>query len=126
VEDPRFSETENRLANRQELDIEIEKCLRNATTEEWLAVMKVEDIIAGPLYSVDETVKDPQVNHLNMMLDMEHPLGGNIQLAGNPVMMPSLNGSHQPPPTLGQHTKEVLKETLGYTDERTGEIEGSY
>ena len=57
-----------------------------------------------------------------MILDMEHPLGRNIRLAGNPVMMPSLDGNHRSPPTLGQHTKEVLKDTLGYTDERTREL----
>jgi crotonobetainyl-CoA:carnitine CoA-transferase CaiB-like acyl-CoA transferase len=62
------------------------------------------------------------VNHLNMILDIEHSLGGNVRLAGNPIMMPSLQGSHQPPPTLGQHTDEVLKDILGYTEERIREI----
>jgi len=124
VDDPRFAETETRLANRQELDKEIEKCFMLATTEEWLEVMRVEDIIAGPLYTVAQTVEDPQVNHLNMILNIEHSLGGKVRLAGNPIMMPSLEGSHLPPPTLGQHTDEVLKNTLGYTEERIKEITG--
>jgi CoA:oxalate CoA-transferase len=121
VDDPRFTETENRLANRQELDIELEKVFKNATTEEWLALMKVEDIIAGPLNSVDQLVKDPQVNHLGMILDMEHPLGGSIKLAGNPIKMKSIRGIPQSPPTLGQHTEEVLKSVLGYPEENDGE-----
>ncbi len=118
VDDPRFAETENRLANRQELDKEIEKCFLNATTEEWLAVMRVEDIIAGPLNTVDRVVEDPQVNHLGMILDMEHPLGGSVKLAGNPIKMDSIKGTPQAPPTLGQHTEEVMKSVLGYTEEK--------
>ena len=88
--------------------MEIEKCFLNATTEDWLAVMQVEDIIAGPLNTVDQVVENPQLNHLGMLLDIEHPLGGNVKLAGNPIMMESLKGEHQPPPTLGQHTEEVI------------------
>jgi crotonobetainyl-CoA:carnitine CoA-transferase CaiB-like acyl-CoA transferase len=118
VTDPRFAETENRLANRQELDLELEKYFANATTEEWLAVMRVEDIIAGPLNTVDQVVEDPQVNHLDMILDLEHPLGGRIKLAGNPIKMKSIIGIPQAPPTLGQHTEEVLKRVLGYTEEK--------
>jgi CoA:oxalate CoA-transferase len=117
VDDPRFVETESRLANRQELDKEIEKHFLNATTEEWLAVMKVEDIIAGPLNTVDRVVDDPQVNHMDMILNIEHPLGGSIKLAGNPIKMESVKGKPQAPPTLGQHTEEVLKDVLGYERE---------
>ncbi|MBN2241009.1 MAG: CoA transferase [Dehalococcoidales bacterium] len=114
TEDPRFAETENRLNNRSELDIEIEKCLQNATTEEWLAVFQVEDIIAGPLNTVDQVVENSQLRHLGMIQDIEHPLGGTVKLAGNPIMMESLKGRYQAPPTLGQHTEEVLNEVLGY------------
>jgi CoA:oxalate CoA-transferase len=122
VDDPRFAQTEDRLRNRLELDKEIEKYFLQATTEEWLAILRMEDIISGPLYTVDQTINDPQVNHLKMILDIEHPLGGNVQLAGNPIMMPSLKGDHLPPPTLGQHTSEVLTEILGYSEDRIKKI----
>ncbi|HEY94053.1 MAG TPA: CoA transferase [Dehalococcoidia bacterium] len=120
VTDPRFAETENRLANRQELDVELEKVFKNATTEEWLAVMRVEDIIAGPLNTVDRVVEDPQVNHLDMILDIDHPLGGSVKLAGNPIKMESIKGTPQAPPTLGQHTDEVLKSVLRNGDGEIG------
>jgi crotonobetainyl-CoA:carnitine CoA-transferase CaiB-like acyl-CoA transferase len=100
------------------LDTEIEKCLLVAKTNEWLEIFYAEDIVAGPLQKVDEVVADPQVNALNMILDIEHPLGGRIKVAGNPIMMDSLSGEHTAPQTLGQHTEPVLRDLLHYTDEK--------
>jgi crotonobetainyl-CoA:carnitine CoA-transferase CaiB-like acyl-CoA transferase len=74
------------------------------------------------LYTVDQTIEDPQVKHLNMILNIEHSLGGTVRLAGNPIMMPSLQGQHSPPPTLGQHTEEVLTDILGYSEDRIKKI----
>ncbi len=122
IDDPRFARTEDRLKNRLELDREVEKYFLQATTEEWLAILRREDIISGPLYTVDQTIADPQVNHLKMILNIEHPLGGTVRLAGNPIMMPSLKGKHLPPPTLGQHTEEVLTDILGYSQDKIRKI----
>ena len=122
IDDPRFAKTEDRLKNRWELDKEIETYFLQATTEEWLTIFRMEDIISGPLHTVDQTVDDPQVNHLNMILNIEHPLGGRVRLAGNPIMMPSLKGEHLAPPTLGQHTHEVLTGILGYSEDRIKKI----
>ena len=118
IDDPRFAKTEDRLKNRLELDNEIEKCLAQATTEEWLEIFYHEDIIAGPLNTVDKVIADPQVNHLNMILNIEHPLGGTITVAGNPIMKASLIGKHSSPPTLGQDTDEVISRLLGYSEEK--------
>jgi len=122
IDDPRFTQTEERLKNRRELDKEIEKYLAQATTEEWLEIFHHEDIIAGPLNTVDKVIADPQVSHLNMILEIEHPLGGAVKLAGNPLMMASLDGKHTSPPTLGQHTDKVFSELLGYSDDKIRKI----
>ncbi|OGN88253.1 MAG: hypothetical protein A2158_02450 [Chloroflexi bacterium RBG_13_46_14] len=60
-----------------------------------------------------------------MILDIEHPLGGNVKLAGNPIKMKSIKGTPQAPPTLGQHTEEVLKSVLGYTDGKVQVTQGN-
>jgi|WetSurMetagenome_2_1015567.scaffolds.fasta_scaffold52106_2 crotonobetainyl-CoA:carnitine CoA-transferase CaiB-like acyl-CoA transferase len=115
VEDPRFATTARRLQNRRELDAEIEKYLANANTDEWLNIFYAEDIVAGPLHQVDEVVADPQVNTLGMILEIPHPLGGSIKVAGSPIRMDSITGENTAPPTLGQHTEEVLHSLLHYS-----------
>jgi CoA:oxalate CoA-transferase len=122
VDDPRFATAEARLENRLELDIELEKCLASATADEWLEIFYREDITAGPLKTVDEVVVDPQVNAINMILTLHHPLGGTVKVAGVPIMMKSLRRSHSPPPTLGQHTGQVLRGLLHYSNERIRSI----
>jgi len=122
IDDPRFAAADARLAHRRELDEELEKCLAAATAEEWLEIFYQMDIVAGPLNTVDKVIEDPQVNHLNMILSLEHPLGGAVRVAGNPIRMDSIKGRHQAPPLLGQHTDEVLKGLLGYTDAQLSEL----
>jgi CoA:oxalate CoA-transferase len=114
VDDPRFATPEARLEHRLELDNELEKCLAAADAEEWLEIFYREDITAGPLKTVDEVVVDPQVNAINMILALEHPLGGTIRLAGNPIITRSCRGKHSPPPTLGRDTDAVLRSLLRY------------
>ncbi len=123
IDDPRFATAEARLEHRRELDAELEKCLAGATADEWLEIFYREDITAGPLKTVDEVVDDPQVNAINMVLTLDHPLGGTVKVAGNPIMMPSLRGTHSPPPTLGQHTEQVLRDLLHYSEERIRSLE---
>jgi len=122
IDDPRFATAEARLQHRRELDMEIEKCLASADAEEWLEILYREDITAGPLQTVDEVVSDPQVNAINMILSLEHSLGGTIKVAGNPIMMESLQGEHSPPPILGEHTEQVLRNLLHYSEDKLREL----
>ena len=60
IEDARFAEDETRLKNRVELDAEIEKCFLKMNTAEWLEILRMEDIICGPLYTVDQAIAEFQ------------------------------------------------------------------
>ena len=119
IDDPRFNTVEKRFENKRELENLIEDGLRQADTEDWLKIMRKEDIAAGPVNTLDQTVKDPQVVHNRTIATMKHPVLGDIRGIECPIKMSGLDEcDHLAPPTLGQHTEQVLKELLGYSDER--------
>lgn len=118
LEDPRFSSPESRLHFQQALDSIVSQCLCQKTTEEWMAIFYAEDIQAAPVNTVDRVVADPQVIHNNMILEMPHPLGGAIKVPGNPIKFRDIPEDYSPPPTLGQHTEEVLRCLLNYDEEK--------
>jgi len=118
IDDPRFSTQDARWKHRQECDEIVSNILRQATMEQWMELMHIDDVAAGPVNTTDKVVTDPQVLHNKMILEMEHPSGGKIRLAGNPVKMPTIKEDYLPPPTLGQHTKEILGKLLGYSEEK--------
>lgn len=122
IDDPRFTTLEDRLKNRKELDAIITEALSRMSSETWLEILRRDDIACGPIYNLDQAPQDSQIQYNNMILTLNHSLGGKIKLVGNPIKMPSIHTEeYTAPPTMGQHTHQVLAELLGYSHE---EIEG--
>jgi crotonobetainyl-CoA:carnitine CoA-transferase CaiB-like acyl-CoA transferase len=81
--------------------------------------MQREDVAAAPVNSLDQTVKDPQVVHNQTIISMKHPSLGEVKGIECPIKMGGEEArDHSPPPTLGQHTDEVLEGLLGYSAEK--------
>jgi len=124
IEDPRFATLDDRLKNRKELDEVITQALSLLDSETWLNLLHNDDIASGPVYNLDQAPSDPQVLHNGMILTLDHALGGKIKLVGNPVKMSTIKTEqYTSPPTLGQHTREVLSELLGYSREKIERLE---
>jgi len=120
IEDPRFKTNLDRIKNKDELIPVLEERFLTKTAEEWLELLNKEGVPAGPVLTVDKVFSDPQVISQNMVIDLKHSLDGGIKVAGNPIKMSHglPEEEYKYPPTLGQHTSEILQEYLGYSNEK--------
>ncbi|MFC1919205.1 CaiB/BaiF CoA transferase family protein [Chloroflexota bacterium] len=123
VTDSRFSTPESRYANRAKLDEILSEALRKENTEDWMELMRVEDIPAGPVLKLDEVPKHLQIAHNEAIRTLQHPVAGDIKIIACPIKIPgTYEAVYIPPPTLGEHTQSVLHELLGYSDQKISEI----
>ncbi len=81
------------------------------TTEYWLTRLEDRDLLCAPVRSLGEALADPQTAINEMLVDIKHPILGDITLVGSPVHLSNapLEVRHAPP-RLGQHTEEIIRE----------------
>jgi crotonobetainyl-CoA:carnitine CoA-transferase CaiB-like acyl-CoA transferase len=116
IEDPRFTTGEERLAREPELNAEIQKAFTRFDSAEMLRRLDKEDCMAAPVNTYEQTFADPQVQHNQMAVEVNHARVGKVKVGGIPVKLKKTPGAVRlAPPTLGQHTREVLQE-LGVKD----------
>ena len=111
IADPRFATTEQRLAGRAELDAEIRTYCSRTDSEEMMRRLVAHDVIAAPVNGYRETLADPQVRHNQMAVEVDHARVGRLTVGGIAPKFKATPGAvRRAPPTLGQHTCEVLEE----------------
>ncbi len=112
--DPRFATNSARVAHRLLVDGAIAEALKADTVDSWLAKLKAAGVPCGRINSVAEALADPQTQARQMVETVEHPTVGLLKLVGMPYKFSDTPASlRRPPPTLGQHTDEILREELG-------------
>ncbi|MBN2106442.1 MAG: CoA transferase [Deltaproteobacteria bacterium] len=115
-DDPRFATNPARVENRRALLDILEPIFKAQPSSHWLELFDTAGIPCGPIYTVDQVVADPQVRARDMVSQVSHPAYGAINMLGFPIKFSETPGrSPSAPPTLGEHTEEVL-ESLGITD----------
>jgi crotonobetainyl-CoA:carnitine CoA-transferase CaiB-like acyl-CoA transferase len=115
AEDARFRTRDDRRRNFEELERELAPTFATKTREQWLRRLEENDVPASPLYNMKEVLEDPQVLHLRMTEEVEHPKTGKAKFVGAPVRYEGLPvEKSEPPPLPGEHTVTILAE-LGYS-----------
>ncbi|KAJ1777904.1 hypothetical protein LPJ62_006482, partial [Coemansia sp. RSA 2167] len=94
--------------------------LSTRTTCEVLDLLENSGLPFGPVNNLQQTFDHPQVRARNVVRQVEHPFLGPIKMVGPAVEYSDAPvGEHiEPPPMLGQHTAQVLKNVLGYSDQQ--------
>jgi crotonobetainyl-CoA:carnitine CoA-transferase CaiB-like acyl-CoA transferase len=111
LEDERFQTNGGRHTHRLELAELISAKLQARTVDEWEVLLNENSVPCGPIYRIDQALDHPQVRHRQMVVELEHPTAGSIQLLGLPVKLSQTPGGVRlAPPVLGQHTADVLRE----------------
>lgn len=113
--DPRFATNKDRVEHRDALRPILVERFRTQTVGHWIAALTAGGIPCGAVRDLDQVFSDPQVLERAMVVALNHPVAGAIRALGVPVKMNDTPGSvRTPPPTLGQHTEQVLTQDLGY------------
>jgi CoA:oxalate CoA-transferase len=96
----------------------VSEWIANKTCEEIVDVLVKADVPAAKVLNLDEVAENPQLKARHMIVEMEHPLAGDIITSGFPIKFTTLEGAFtMPDPQLGQHSEEVLSTLLGYGKE---------
>jgi succinate---hydroxymethylglutarate CoA-transferase len=119
--DPRFRTNAARVAHREELEGRIEEVTKRKATGEWLRVLEGCGLPYAAINDVRDTLSHPHVQARGMVTEVEHSECGTMKLVSPPVKYSeSVTGVRSAPPTLGQHTDDVLVRVLGMEE---GEVE---
>jgi formyl-CoA transferase len=125
-DDPRFRTNSDRIANRSRLTAEIESELSRKTATEWTELLLDAGVPAGPINTMAEVFSDPHVLAREMLVETEHSALGTIRIPGVPMKFSGTPAEvRSAPPMLGEHTREVLVELCGMSEDDVDTLRGS-
>jgi crotonobetainyl-CoA:carnitine CoA-transferase CaiB-like acyl-CoA transferase len=102
----------------------LEAVMRTRTKADWLSALEAAKVPCGAINNLAEVFADPQVSARNMVTTWEHPVKPGLELVASPIKLSATPvRSDLPPPLLGQHTTDVLRSVLGYSDDTLARLQ---
>ncbi|XP_006561678.2 succinate--hydroxymethylglutarate CoA-transferase isoform X2 [Apis mellifera] len=115
----KYKNNKTRVENRDELLSILRKKFETKTNKEWAIVFEGASFPYGPINTIKQVFEDPHINYMKMVQEMEYSTGKKIKVIGPAVTYSySTNKVRCAPPVMGQHTTEILKNILNYTDDK--------
>jgi crotonobetainyl-CoA:carnitine CoA-transferase CaiB-like acyl-CoA transferase len=112
--DKRFRTNAERVRNRDTLIPVLADEFARRSVAWWVQKLELVGVPCGPINTIAQAIDDPQTLARGLRFDLPHPLGGQVPMVGTPIKMSASGvGTEIPPPTLGQHTDEILKGLIG-------------
>jgi crotonobetainyl-CoA:carnitine CoA-transferase CaiB-like acyl-CoA transferase len=109
----------DRIRNREALIPIVTEIMRGRTSREWIEGLERANVPCGPINNYAEVFDNPQVRHRGLKVDIPHAAGVPAPGVASPMRFSETPVAYElPPPMLGQHTDEVMKELLGLSGEK--------
>jgi formyl-CoA transferase/CoA:oxalate CoA-transferase len=121
--DPRYATNAGRSANRAPLVATLEEVFLSKRYEDWEPPLVAAGIPVGAINNIEAVVEHPQVVARTALVSVAHPIAGTVKVVGPVARLADTPGAvREPAPLLGQHTDAVLRERLGYDDQRLDQL----
>jgi len=123
ADDPLYVTNPLRVQHRKQLIPLLEQMTRKKTKGEWIALLEKANVPCGPINNFKEVFENEQVIARNVQIDVPHPTAGTMKLVASPMKLSKTPTEvRMAPPTLGQHTIEVLHDRLNFSSETIAEL----
>jgi len=124
--DPRYARNPDRVKHRASLVPALEALLKTRAKADWLAALEAAKVPCGAINNLAEVFADPQVQARGMVTDWDHPVQPGLRLVSSPMKLSATPvRTDLPPPLLGQHTDEVLRDLLNYPAQKRSDLKRS-
>jgi formyl-CoA transferase len=122
--DDRFATNPMRVRHRDTLVPLLAEMVKTKTKQQWIDVLEAAGVPCGPINTLGEVFDNPQVEARGLRIDLPHPTGSKVKLVGSPIKMSATPPCYDmPPPMLGEHTEEVLRNLLGQSEEQIADLQ---
>jgi len=117
IDDSRFNDGWVRSQQWDILEPILAEAIRKKTSQQWLTELEALAIPCGPVNTIEEASRNPQIHYRGMIKDIPHPRLGKVKMVDTPVKLSRTpGGAKRPSPDLGEHTAQVLKDMLGLNE----------
>ncbi|MEE7490042.1 formyl-CoA transferase [Methylobacterium oryzae] len=123
--DPNYATPKARLPHLNEIFTRIEAWTMKVSKFEVMDTLNKYDIPCGPILSMKEIAEDESLRKTGTIVEVDHPTRGKYLTVGNPIKLSASPSEVKRSPLLGEHTEEILRSVLGYSEAEVGEISES-
>lgn len=123
IDDDRFKTAADRTENHAVLEPILCEVFKTKPRAEWLSIFESAGLVSSPVNNIEQVAKDPQVLAREMILEVEHPRLGKLDVVGTPMKFSRTPCRiEKASPDLGQHTEEILMEQLNLTEDEIEDL----